>query len=1699
MNLNPLIRAERMKRLFPRALAALSVLVGLNVQASHLIGGNLGYTYVGETAPGSGLYRYNVYMQFFMNCGPDSNWETLFELLGQNYNTPLEVGAYIQDINNPNADKALYQVVNLTFQDSLQIIPDLPDGCTVGQGLCTVQGNFLGTVDLPLNFAGYHLYFQLCCRNNDILNLNNPGGTGIGYYAFVPPPLVQNSSPVWIGIPTPFLCINDTSTFVNSASDPDGDQLIFSFEVPYASVDQAGGLIPPPSPLPDPVPTVAYAPGFSLAQPFGAGGYSFINGATGLTQYMPVLQGNHVVSVEVKEYRNGLLIGRTRRDLQLQAIVCPPNATPNLSGQLNLSYSVAAGDQLCFDMDFVDADGDSLYLTAAGAIFDPLLFNPPATIGAPDSALAAIGTTFCWDTECDQGQDQPYLFSVSVSDNGCPPKNIDVVIQVTVVPFAGPATITGPGTVCENSSGIAYSTTNIANATYTWTVTGGSVATQNGNAITVNWGGAGAGSVSVFATDSLGCSSAPIDLPVTINALPAADAGPDQLICQGDSIAIGGAPTGPPGSTFNWSNSGSLSSGSAANPVASPTTTTTYVVTVANAGCVATDTVVVNISNVAVSAGPDAVICAGDTAQLQASGGTGYLWSPGATLSDDAIADPLAFPTSTTVYAVQVTDSIGCVTTDSVQVQVNPIPVVDAGPDSSICLNSSIVLGGSPTGPVGSTFDWNQAGTLDSDTLANPTANPAQTTTYTVTVTDTNGCVAQDNVQITVLNLPNVDAGPDQSICPGDSAQLNGTAGPGATWSPTIGLSDPNDLDPLASPPSTTVYILERTAANGCSNTDSVNVVVFSAAQANAGQDQSICLGDSVQLNVTGGNAVWSPSTSLSDPNPNDPLAFPDTTTLYTVVVTDGNNCSATDSVLVIVTAPISAGGDGAVTICSNSSAWLFDHLVGPYDATGSWLDPTFASDNADFDPSLNDQPGTWYYVVQVANSACPADTATVQVAVNQLPDAGFGDSLTVCSSDAPFDFPLSIGVDTNGVWTGPFNIPSDGTYIPGTSEQGTYSYVLLGSAPCPNDTVLFTVTEVLALNPGQSNTVTACGSGVPFNMLDSLGGNPDQTGAWTDPNNQPHGSLFDPAVDQDGTYTYTVAGGTACEASTTLEVNVQVPPTDAGNNVALCIGDTVQLNASGGTDYSWSPATDLSDASIAGPQAFPTITTTYIVSVTDGLGCVATDSVVVTVNPLPIADAGPDEAVCTGGSVNIGGSPTGPGGSTYVWSPSAGLSSSTSANPDASPTDTTVYVVQVTDGNTCVQTDTVTLVVYALPTVFAGNDTSFCTGTSVQLNAQGVGDFAWTPTAGLNDANIADPVASPSANTTYTVTLTDGNGCAASDDINVSIDPLPTVDAGPDLWVCPGFGEQLQGGGTGTFSWAPSTDLNDPNVANPVADPPTSTVYTLTVTSGNGCTASDAMTLTVNSDPPVDAGPDQSICLGQQVVIGGAPTSIAGSSYAWSPSATLNNPTDGNPLATPDATTTYTVVVTNDTCTSSDQVTVLIQGVAEAAFNVRFEPGCDGLRAFFTDLSTAPESWFWDFGNGNSSTEQNPQYVLTYGESFNVTLTVTDAFGCTDEVTQNYNPGNYEDNVQLSVPNVFTPNGDGMNDVFTLNTDAELGPCTKMLVYNRWGQKEFESLGANIVWDGRNFGGQECTTGTYFYVIDVKGMSFEGTVFLNR
>lgn len=1513
------------------------------VMSTHLVGGNLGYTYLGETAPGSQIYRYQVNMQFYMNCGDNSSFETFQDLLATSQNGTLPVGVYLQDPQNPNSDKVQQAVVQLTLINDTQIVPPFPAGCNVGDGLCTLLGDFQGTIDLPLNFGGYHLYFQMCCRNLDITNLNNPNGTGIGYYAFIPPTLVQNSSPVFFGVPTPFLCAGDTATFINSASDPDGDQLIFSFEQPYNSVSFAGGVQDPPNDLPWPVPVVTYDGGYSITQPFGAGGYSFINGATGLTQYLAPVQGNYVIAVEIKEFRNGQLIGRTRRDLQLQVVPCAPNATPAVAGALPLTYAVDAGDQLCFNMNFGDTDVDSLFLTASGSIFDGSIFNPPATITPIASAVGSAAAQFCWATACEQGQSQPYLFSVSVVDNGCPPKTLDVVFQVNVVPFVGPTVINGPAQICSGVTGSVYSTDPIFGAVYNWTVNGGTITSgQGSDNIVVNWGPSGAGSVLVSATNSLGCVSDQISFSVSVAALPVANAGADVTICDGQSANIGGNPTGPAGSSFTWTPSATLSSSTNANPQATPTATTDYIVVVSNSGCVDRDTVRVTISVPTVTAGTDVSVCQGDSVQLQATGTGNVVWTPSAGLSATNILDPLAFPGTTTNYIVTLTDATMCVATDTVQVLVNQLPIANAGEDTTACTNEMIVIGGSPTGPSGSTFTWSPVGGLSSTTIANPTATITGSQTYTVTVTDGNMCSSTDAVVINALAIPDVDAGPDTTICAGSSVQLNSTGNGTLQWTPIFGLSNPNIGNPIANPEATVTYTLTVTGGNFCVNTDQTTVTVNVLPNANAGPDLDLCAGDSIQLQASGpGNYNWTPANSLSDPNASNPFAFPTTTTTYVLTLSDAIACSSTDTVVVNVSIPPDPGSDATVAICS---------------------------------------------------------------------------------------------------------------------------------------------------------------SGIPFDMTTELGGTPDPSGTWTSPSNTPHGSTFDPSVDEDGIWVFTVEGGAGCpDQSSELTISTTTPNSTISGDNTICDGDTTQLSNTGNVTYAWTPATDISDPAIGDPLFYPTTTTMYTLTVTDAAGCVGSSDVTITVNALPTVDAGPDATVCVGLPVTLGGSPTGPTGSTYTWTPSTGLTDPTASNPDADPTQSTTYTVTVSDGNQCVNTDSVLVNVVPIPTLDAGPNVGFCVGGSVQLTATGTGQFLWTPNDGLSADTINNPVASPAATTLYTVTLTDSNNCVNTDDILVTVDPLPTVSAGDDLYLCPGFAIQLNGSGTGDASWSPATDLDDPTSATPQASPVITTTYTLTITDGNGCTASDAMDLQVSTDPPLDPGPDHTICDGQTVVLGGNPTTLPGVAIFWNPAADLDDATLLNPTASPTGTTVYTVTAQSDTCTNQGMVNVTLQGALTVQFDIVLEPNCDGMRAFFTDQTSGGSNWFWDFGDGTTSTLQNPQHQFAYGGPINVTLTVSDGVSCDGMLTQTVVPGNFSDHVSYDIPNVFTPNRDGVNDLFSFNTDAVLGSCTSMEVFNRWGQIVFRNSGNNITWDGRSPAGEPCVDGTYFYTIAIGETELKGNVFLTR
>jgi hypothetical protein len=204
-------------------------------------------------------------------------------------------------------------------------------------------------------------------------------------------------------------------------------------------------------------------------------------------------------------------------------------------------------------------------------------------------------------------------------------------------------------------------------------------------------------------------------------------------------------------------------------------------------------------------------------------------------------------------------------------------------------------------------------------------------------------------------------------------------------------------------------------------------------------------------------------------------------------------------------------------------------------------------------------------------------------------------------------------------------------------------------------------------------------------------------------------------------------------------------------------------------------------------------------------------------------------------------------GGQVYVWTPSTGLSNANVANPIASPTTTTTYNVQVTNG-TCSSIASVTVTVTNL-SINAGSDVTICSGETANLNASGGTTYSWSPTIGLTNPNVANPVAFPTSTTTYTVTATT-NGCSSTDQLTVTV-ATPTISAGADISICDGQSVQLSVNGGSNYTWSPSTGLDNPNISNPTASPNTTTSYTVTGIVA-GCATSDVILVTVNSNPIV-------------------------------------------------------------------------------------------------------------------------------------------------------------------------------------------------------------------------------------------------------
>lgn len=357
-----------------------------------------------------------------------------------------------------------------------------------------------------------------------------------------------------------------------------------------------------------------------------------------------------------------------------------------------------------------------------------------------------------------------------------------------------------------------------------------------------------------------------------------------------------------------------------------------------------------------------------------------------------------------------------------------------------------------------------------------------------------------------------------------------------------------------------------------------------------------------------------------------------------------------------------------------------------------------------------------------------------------------------------------------------------------------------------------------------------------------------------------PNASYKYPAA---GTYTVSFAVETSkgCADTLTRSLTVFDKPVVqlAFRDTLICSIDSLQLRASGGGSFTWTPASNIINANTATPIVFPKDTTTYYVTLNDR-GCVGTDSVRVNVLDFITVDAGNDTSICRTDGIVL--RPVTEALS-FNWQPAAVLSNPAIRNPLATPVDSlTTFYVNANLGK-CQARDSIRIRTVPYPVAFAGNDTTICFGDAVVLRGRGDGANArWTPANTVANANAYITTARPLATTVFTITVTDNRGCPkpVTDEVQVTVRPRITVNAGRDTSVVYNQPLQLNASTNGSqIRWSPATALSDPAIANPQAlfrqgllPAGIDTIrYLVTASTPEGCSASDELLVKVFSTAP--------------------------------------------------------------------------------------------------------------------------------------------------------------------------------------------------------------------------------------------------------
>ncbi|MEB2340957.1 MAG: gliding motility-associated C-terminal domain-containing protein [Flavobacteriia bacterium] len=1261
-------------------------------------------------------------------------------------------------------------------------------------------------------------------------------------------------------------------------------------------------------------------------------------------------------------------------------------------------------------------------------------YNPGATslntTYFPSAAEIAAGTVTLTLTTVGNGNSNPVSDQVTITITPAPVvnagANLATCANQPTAQLAGVVT-NATGGVWSGGSGTFNPSANNLNATYTPTL--GEIA-------------AGTVTLTLTSTGNGLCNAVSDQVVITIAPAPVVNAGVDQTVCSNNAnVQLAGSVTHAAGGIWSGGTGGFSPSINALNAVYTPSATelangsvTLTLTSTGNGSCVAeSDAMTIYFSqSPVVNAGADRTVCANDpTVVLNGSvtiagggvwsGGTGT-WTPNAnTLNATYHPSPAEVALGTATLTLTSTQNGLCnAVSDQMTITIIASPVANAGNDISVCSNNATVqLGASVTGAGGGQWSGG-AGTFtpsiaDLNAVYTPTAAEiaAGTLTLTLTTIGNGNCVpVSDNVQITFTAPPTANAGTDGVYCANNAAiALNGsvTVANGGAWSGGGGTfaPDANALNAVYTPSQGEIaagfatLTLTTTGNNGCTAvSDQVTYTFTPAPTANAGADASICANNAtVQLNGaitvatgalwSGGNGTYSPNNSALNAVYAPTAAEIATGTVTLTLTTVGNGlCNAvSDQMTVTITpAPVVDAGQPLQSCANNPSVQLAGSVQnatgGTWSGAGTFSDPNSLS--AIYTPSAAEVlAGTATITLTSAgNGLCNAVSDQVTITITDAPVVDAGAAQTLCANNVAAQLAGSVANATGGAWSG-----GAGSFSP---NANTLNAVYTASAA-----------EVAA--------------GSVWLYLTSTGN-----------------------------------GGCLASRDSVLLTFTPAPVVNAGLDAHVCANDAdVQLAgsvtvASGGIwsggAGSFAPnAQDLNAVYTPSALEIAAGQINLVLTSTGNGNCTAVkDSLTITVDPVPVVNAGPDQNICANNPVFqlngfVGNAPGG------QWSGGAGnyFPSNTSLAVQYTPTAAeiaagsvtftltstgTVYCNAVTDQMTVYFTDS--------PVVNAGVDQSICANNpAVQLNGDvlNANGGAWTGGSGSfsPSASVLSPVYTPTAAelasgslNLYLTSTGNGNCIAVRDTIQLTFTPAPTVNAGTDLNVCYNNPTvNLNGASTvaGGVQWSGGLGSYSPDAQNPAAQytltpfelQSGSVTLTLTTTGNGNCLAvTDQMTINVTPAPEVNAGADITTCSNSlQVPLTG--TVQAGATIGmWStsgtgtffPSATdLNATYMASALDSLNGTVDLTLTATNyGLCNAVSDVmtlTILPNAVANAGPDQSICASAATVQLAGSITGNATQGHWTSTGAGSftpNADDANAVYQLAPGDAALGTLTFT-------------------------------------------------------------------------------------------------------------